>query len=294
MKFRCAPRQPAIDRDGSHVLGAAPAHGGGLVFAFGRQQRRPAVPPVRAEDGTQRRNWIRAIALAPSPRKECEDGSDGELTPSSSAACLVSLSPQAGRDVCARGLRYRGEQYLPQSPSPRQVTSLYGDCQQAENRVYLTRNGELNLLCRWSLQSSLEVAGFWPSTAPARPTPSPAGGCSLPRCPTAALAARARLHPAVSPPLPQPALLQLLNCLPAALPLIYATSALSWIIILYEMFVLYPPPVLKCQEYIPRPSIFNTSAWAWQFSDMNIMALNAESPSLKLTSVRISSLQQGR
>lgn len=96
------------------------------------------------------------------------------------------------------------------------------------------------------------------------------------------------------PPLPQPASLQLLNSLPAGLPLIYALSGLSWIIILYEMFVLYPPPVLKCQEYIPRPSIFNTSARAWQFSDMNIMALHAEPPSLKLTSVRISSLEQGK
>lgn len=96
------------------------------------------------------------------------------------------------------------------------------------------------------------------------------------------------------PPLPQPASLQLLNSLPGGLPLIYAASALSWIIILYEMFVLYPPPVLKCQEYIPRPSVFNTSAWAWQFSDMNIMALNAESPSLKLTSVRISSVEQDK
>lgn len=82
--------------------------------------------------------------------------------------------------------------------------------------------------------------------------------------------------------------------LPGGFPAIHASSALSWIIIPYEMSVLYPPPVLKCQEYIPRPSIFSTSAWAWQFSDMNIMALNAETPSLKLTSVRISSLEQGK
>lgn len=33
-KLRCAPRQPAIDRDGSYILGAAPAHGGKLVFTF--------------------------------------------------------------------------------------------------------------------------------------------------------------------------------------------------------------------------------------------------------------------
>lgn len=101
-------------------------------------------------------------------------------------------------------------------------------------------------------------------------------------------------NPSSIPPFPQPASLQLLNSISAGLPLNYAPSALSWIIILYEMFVLYPPPVLKCQECIPRPSIFNTSARAWQFSDMNIMALHAEPPSLKLTSVRISSLEQGK
>lgn len=123
-------------------------------------------------------------------------------------------------------------------------------------------------------------------------------GCSVPAHLGAALSpptpGSPTGSPTSSPPPPRPTSLQLLNSLPGGLPLIYAASALSWIIIPYEMFVLYPPPVLKCQEYIPGPSIFNASAWAWQFSDMNIMALNAESPSLKLTSVRISSLEQAK
>lgn len=172
---------------------------------------------------------------------------------------------------------------LPLPPSPRQVASLYSDCQQSENQNSFSSqsasfaDGLCKAVWRW--------LGFGPQLL----FPTPAGGCSVTRCPTAAPPASLQ-----HPPLPQPASLQLLNSLPGGLPLIYAASALSWIIILYKMFVLYPPPVLKCQEYIPRPSVFNTSAWAWQFSDMNIMALNTESPSLKLTSVRISSLEQDK
>lgn len=130
---------------------------------------------------------------------------------------------------------------------------------------------------------------FGPALLPPAPLPPQLGAAPSPKG-----TPQPPLHPTSILPFPQPASLQLLNSLPAGLPLIYASSALSWIIILYEMFVPYPPPVLKCQEYIPRPSIFNTSARAWQFSDMNIMALHAEPPSLKLTSVRISSLEQGK
>lgn len=97
-------------------------------------------------------------------------------------------------------------------------------------------------------------------------------------------------HPSF-PPARFPSAVKLLACW---ITFKLCPSALSWIIILHEMFVLYPPPVLKCQECIPRPSIFNTSVRAWQFPDMNIMALHAEPPSLKLTSVRISSLEQSK
>lgn len=130
---------------------------------------------------------------------------------------------------------------------------------------------------------------FSPALLPPAPLPPQLGAAPSPKG-----TPQPPLHPTSIPPFPQPASLQLLNSLPAGLPLIYASSTLSWIIILYEMFVPYPPPLLKCQEYIPRPSIFSTSARAWQFSDMNIMALHAEPPSLKLTSVRISSLEQGK
>jgi len=108
-----------------------------------------------------------------------------------------------------------------------------------------------------SLGSISRLATFWLSAR------SLLWDAQKPHCPTTAL------------PLFKPASLQLLNSLLGGLALNYAASALSWIIILYEMFALYPPLVLKCQECIPRPSILNASAWAWQFSDLNIMALNA-------------------
>lgn len=101
------------------------------------------------------------------------------------------------------------------------------------------------------------------------------GGCILAECSLPAVGCSEAPLPHYSPPLFKPASLQLLNSLLGGLALNYAADALSWIIILYEMFALYPPLVLKCQECIPRPSILNVSAWAWQFSDMNIMALNA-------------------
>lgn len=85
------------------------------TFAWAVTAQSP-VPPVRAENVTQRRNQGCAVAFAPSPRRECKDSSDGEFSPSSSAVCLLSLSPWAGRDVCPQRWRYHGKQYFPCLP----------------------------------------------------------------------------------------------------------------------------------------------------------------------------------
>ena len=117
--FICSPLAVPCCHPGTHPSTLTGSRQTGVRIRLG-SSRRISEPPVRAEDVTQRRNWIQALAFAPSPRRERGEGSDWELAPSPLALRLVGRSPQAGTAGCTRRLMHRGERYLPRSPCPRQ------------------------------------------------------------------------------------------------------------------------------------------------------------------------------
>lgn len=93
------------------------------------------------------------------------------------------------------------------APGPLLNSALHSDQQQAENQIYLIHKAQV---LQMILQSSLEVDGFWPSTAPSCPGPTPAAGCSLPQSPNTAPTA-SHQHPPF-PPACFPSAVKLLAC----------------------------------------------------------------------------------